>query len=80
MIRNNVELRLISDVHSHHTRQQNHYYVENFQSSFGFANFFTRGLIAYIELDPQIIRIHTISRFKNELKKFRLEEYLLIGN
>jgi hypothetical protein len=79
LIRNNVELRLISEIHNYRTRQQNHYYVQNYQTSFGLANFFTRGLIAYNELDNQLKRIRTVARFKSELKKILFEEFLSVG-
>ena len=77
---NNVELRLVSDIHNYQTRQQNHFYVENYQTRFGFANFFTRGLLLYNDLDVRFRNIHSISRFKRELKYYLLNEYLCGGN
>jgi hypothetical protein len=80
LLRNNVELRLVSDIHRYPTRQQTHFYVENFQTSFGLANFFTRGLIAYNNLDRSLKRIHTIARFKNELRNLLFADFLSSGN
>jgi Reverse transcriptase (RNA-dependent DNA polymerase) len=77
---NNVELRIVSEVHRYETRQRNHFYVENFQTRFGFANFFTRGMIAYNNLDSRITNIHSIARFKRELRRHLLEDYLKAGN
>lgn len=77
---NNVELKLISQVHSYNTRQRNHFYVEKSHTRYGFSNFFTRGLIAYNNLETRIKNIHTIARFKRELKSLLLEEYLETGN
>jgi hypothetical protein len=77
---NNVELRRASDLHRYETRRANHFYVDNYQTRFGFANFFTRGLIEYNNLNPRLRNIHFIGRFKRELKTFLLEEYLTGGN
>ena len=77
---NTVELRLVSDLHNYQTRQRNQFYVENYQTRFGFANFFTRGLLLYNELDVRLKNIHSISRFKREIKYKLLNEYLSGGN
>ena len=80
LLTNNVELRLVSDLHDHQTRQRNNFYVENYQTRFGFANFFTRGLLIYNSLDIRLKNIHSISRFKREIKYYLLNEYLSGGN
>jgi hypothetical protein len=77
---NNVELRLVADVHRYKTRQRNHFYVENYQTRFGFSNFFTRGMIEYNNLNPQIRNIINIGRFKRELRHMLLEQFLTDGN
>jgi hypothetical protein len=73
---NNTDLTLVGDRRSYNTRQNNHFYVENYRTRFGFANFFTRGLIAYNSLDARLKNIHFIGRFKRELKHLLLNEYL----
>lgn len=78
-LRNNVELRRVGDVHQHNTRQSTHFYVDNFQTSFGHANFFTRGMIAYNNLEPALKRIGTIARFKRELRYKLYNEYIASG-
>jgi hypothetical protein len=77
---NNVELRQVSDIHQYETRQRNHFYVENYETRFGFSNFFTRGMIAFNNLNPRLRNIHTLSRFKRELRYDLLQEYLSTGN
>lgn len=82
LLLNNVDLRLIGDVHSYNTRQRNQFYVQNYQTRYGFANIFTRGLIEYNNLDPSLRNIHSIGRFKRNLKSYMylLNEYLVGGN
>ena len=80
LLRNNVDLRRTSDVHNHNTRQSSHFYVDNYQTSFGHANFFTRGIIAYNNLEPALKRIGTIARFKRELRYKLYSEYIASEN
>jgi hypothetical protein len=77
---NNTDLTLVGDRRSYNTRQNNHFYVDNYRTRFGFANFLTRGLIAYNSLDSRLKNIHFIGRFKRELKHLLLNEYLENGN
>jgi hypothetical protein len=73
---NNVELSLVSNRHNYSTRQNNHYYVENYRTRFGIQNFFSRGLLAYNSLDERLKRLNSIGRFKRELKIKLIDEYL----
>jgi hypothetical protein len=73
---NNVELSLVNNRHNYSTRQNNHYYVENYRTRFGFQNFFSRGLLAYNSLDERLKRLKSIGRFKRELKIKLIDEYL----
>ena len=47
---------------------------------FGHVVFFTRGLLMYNNLDVRLKNIHSISRFKREIKYYLLTEYLSGGN
>ena len=77
---NNVELRLVSDLHDYQTRQRNHFYVENYRTRFGYANFFSHGLLAYNNLNAPLRNIRTLGRFKRELRYQLLNDYLRTGN
>lgn len=79
LLRNNVEIRRVNEVHQYQTRQTNHFYIERYETNFGFSNFFKRGLIKYNQLDANLLRIHEINRFKNELKNFLYEQYISLG-
>lgn len=76
LLRNNEELKKVGDIHNHNTRQRNQYYVETYETSFGFDNFFTRGLIAYNNLDSAMENMRTIEQFKRELRHRLYETYL----
>ena len=76
MIINNVDLISVQNLHDHNTRQRNHYYVETYNSRFGYANFFTSGIISYNELSQRIKNLQSIGRFKRELKILLIDEYL----
>jgi hypothetical protein len=73
---NNTDLTLVGDRCSYNVRQNNHFYVENYRTRFGFANFLTRGLIANNSLDSRLKNIHFIGRFKREIKHLLLNGYL----
>lgn len=76
LILNNVELRLVGDSHGYQTRSRNHFYVENYRTRYGCANFFTRGIVAFNNLEPRLRNLNSIGIFKRELKLYLLEEYL----
>lgn len=80
MIRNNVDLKQVSDIHHYATRQREHFYVQNYETNYGLSDFFTRGLLAYNNLDPYLKSIHSIGMFKRELKNDLLDNYLSLEN
>jgi hypothetical protein len=75
LIKNNVAIQFISDIHRYNTRQRNNFYVYSFETNFGKHDFYRRGLLAYNELNDYLKNIHTLNRFKRELKDFLLEKY-----
>lgn len=80
LLRNNVELQLVSEVHEYNTRQRNNFYISHYQTSFGFANFFTRGMIAFNNLEPSLKRIRTVGRFKHELRHSLYQKFISSRN
>lgn len=75
LIKNNVQIRYIRDLHTRETRRQNDFYIYPYETKFGYADFYCRGLVKYNELNENLKRIQTISIFKTRLKEYLYSEY-----
>lgn len=75
IIKNNIVLRYVGDIHEYGTRQINNFYVYTHQSSYGDADFYRRGLIKFNELSDRFKSITSLGEFKNQLRVHLCERY-----
>lgn len=78
MIKNNIALRYIEDIHARSTRLilTGNFYVIPYTTKFGFADFYRRGLISFNELPDEVKKVHSLTLFKKRTRKYLLDQYL----
>lgn len=76
LIKNNVALTYVNDIHNYGTRQRNNFYIYSHESRYGQADFYKRGLIKYNELDSNVKSVRSLSMFKKRLRTQLFERYL----
>lgn len=77
LIINNISIQRISDIHTYNTRRINDFYVYRYSTdSYGLADFFTRGLIKFNELNDSEKSIQSLSEFKKVIKINLLRAFL----
>lgn len=69
LIKTNVVLFNVSDVHSHNTRQQNSIFVNCPRTQYGWKNLFYQGIIMYNSL-PNEMKSLNLRLFKRSLKQY----------
>jgi dimeric dUTPase (all-alpha-NTP-PPase superfamily) len=69
LIKNNVVIQYVEDIHRYNTRQRGDFYVYSYQTRYGYADFYKRGLIKYNELPSSIKCFHSLSLFKRRLRE-----------
>jgi hypothetical protein len=75
MIKNNVTLQYVRDIHNYGTRQSNNFYVYTHETRYGEADFYKRGLIKFNELRDNLKSIPSLGNFKNEVREYLFREY-----
>lgn len=75
IIKNNVEIRVGSDIHGHSTRNRENFAIKKCQTNHATQNFYIRAFSKYNELPKQIKAFHSLSIIKNRLKEHFLEIY-----
>lgn len=78
LIKNNIVLRYINEIHTRNTRLSltNNFYVLSYETKYGFADFYRRGLIKFNEMPDYLKLIGTLSRFKDEVRRYLFEEFV----
>ena len=69
LIKTNVVLFNVSDVHSHNTRQQHSIFVNCPRTQYGLKNLFYKGTTMYNSL-PNELKLLNLSHFKRNLKQY----------
>lgn len=75
LIRNNVTTRYVNEIHSYGTRQVGNFHVIKFDTKYGYADFYRRGLMKFNELHQDIKRFHSLKLFKTRLREYLYEKY-----
>lgn len=77
LIKNNVVLRFVNEIHSQGTRSSlgGHFYVVPYETSYGKADFYRRGLIRFNELPSDLKNIRTLPLFKRRIREHLYEDY-----
>ena len=75
MIKNNVDIRLGSDVHHHSTRNRANFTIRICRTSQGAQNFYIRAFNNFNNLPQQIKAYHSLSIIKNRLREHYYEVY-----
>lgn len=76
LITNNVSVQRIGEIHNYNTRRVNDFYVYRYSThSFGLADFYTRGLIAFNELSDREKSIQSLNEFKKSIKVTLMREW-----
>jgi hypothetical protein len=63
LIKNNIAIQYVNEVHDYNTRRRGDFYVYSFRSRYGYADFYRRGLIRFNELPHEIKTLHTLKIF-----------------
>lgn len=79
MIKNNIVLRYVNEIHTRGTRfsLSDNFYVLAYETAYGHADFYRRGLIKFNELPDTLKRLRTLSLFKKRIKEYVFEDYLI---
>ena len=76
MIKNNVVLQYVENIHRYGTRQSHSFYVFMHETRFGIADFYKRGLIKFNELTHDLRSIQSLGNFKNKLREHLFGEFM----
>jgi hypothetical protein len=78
LIKNNIVLRYVNEIHSQSTRYRfgGNFYIIPYQTQYGLADFYRRGLIKFNELDDPVKRISSLALFKDAVRTKLLNNYL----
>ena len=78
LIKNNVILTYVNEVHQHGTRQSlsGTFYVVTHDTKYGQADFYRRGLIKFNELPDRIKRLRTLPLFKSHVREYLYEQFV----
>jgi hypothetical protein len=75
LIKNNVVIQYVGDIHTHDTRQRGDFYVYTHETRYGFADFYKRGLIKFNELPSTVKLFRSLSIFKTRLREYLYSNY-----
>lgn len=75
LITNNVTTRYVNEIHNYGTRQRNNFHIIRFETNYGYADFYRRGLIKYNELNDDLKRFRTLGLFKRRLREFLYDQF-----
>lgn len=75
LIKNIVEIPPVSSVHQYPTRQREDFYLQPYETRYGSADFYYRGLKNYNELPVEIKRFRTLKIFKTRLREYLYEKF-----
>ena len=70
-------IHYVRDIHERSTRRQSDFYVYPYESKYGAADFYRRGLIKYNELGDDLRRLKTITVFKKRLREKLYEDFVV---
>jgi hypothetical protein len=76
MIKNNVAITYVSEVHQYDTRRRGDFYVYGYESRYGAADFYRRGLIKFNELPSNFKTVHSLRVFKNRIREKLYEDFI----
>lgn len=75
LITNNITTRYVNEIHNYGTRQVNNFHIIRYETNYGYADFYRRGLIKYNELSDDLKRFRTLGLFKRRLREFLYEQF-----
>ncbi|CRL03416.1 CLUMA_CG016633, isoform A [Clunio marinus] len=75
LLKNNIKLNYVGDIHSYGTRRFENFHIKKYDTRYGFADFFRRGLLKYNEIPDNLKRLKTLGVFKNRLKELTFDQY-----
>ena len=70
LIKCNIDLRLVSDMHQQNTRSRQNFYISAVQNNLSFKNVFNLGPIIFNTLPAGLKNEESYIIFKRELKKY----------
>ena len=76
LIKHNSIIQYVNEVHSYNTRQTGNFYVTAYETRYGCANFYHRGLTKYNQLSDSVKKFHTIKIFKLRLREHLYKKYI----
>lgn len=76
LIKNEVEIKKINDIHQRNTRRGTDFYVQPYKTKFGLADFFCRGLLKFNELPDDMRKFKTLIIFKKRLREYVFENFV----
>lgn len=79
LIKNNVDIKLIKDIHHRNTRNREDFYVSGYVTKFGESDFFYRGLIKYNSLDDRTKNQKELHEFKKLVSEYFFNLYIRQG-
>lgn len=75
LVKNNIAVQYVNDVHRYGTRQVGNFYVVNSDTRFFAADFYRRGLIKFNEMNDSLKKISSLGVFKNRVREFLYDEF-----
>lgn len=75
LIKCNNKIATVKNISNRDTRRNEDFYVSNYETNFGYANFFCRGLIKYNSIDDHLKKYKTLRIFSNRLKENLLDKF-----
>lgn len=76
LLKNNIELKYINEIHSHGTRRVGNFHVVKYETRYGLADFYRRGLIKFNEMPESIKKINSLNLFKKRLREYLFETFV----
>lgn len=75
----NIETKTVKEKRNTNTRNADNFFIERFESRYGFADFYAGGLIMFNELDERIKKFHTLRIFKTRVKEHLYSQFLTMN-
>jgi hypothetical protein len=75
LIKNNVEIRFVSDIHNYSTRNRGNFVIRHCRTSLATQNFYIRAFSNFNNLPQHIKNFNSINIIKNRLREHFLEEF-----
>ncbi|CRK87125.1 CLUMA_CG000913, isoform A [Clunio marinus] len=75
LLKNNIEINYVNEIHRYGTRQVGNFHIIKYETRYGKADFYRRGLIKFNEMPNELKRLRSLTLFKKHLREYLFETF-----